>query len=537
MTIVAAHYLILMVALVGLWKSAKRRGVTVWPFITAAVLGHMLIAPIVIFAQLAYILILPIEVLWMGLVFAVFYFSGGGTRSVEGSWRCPDCGHFNPPKTHACLCGFDSSKPNAAPADRPVEGWISSLPFETLTNRTRRPALGAAMIGASFILTLLVPVIFLAAGFAPLTYWHRASGNTSPLIFGLIAIGSYTGGFFALGWTRKSIGLLATKGRGHRMIDPHTLLARDKRAPVLYLRSFDDDDVPDLNGYHYKFGVARTLEMSLAEPMSGIGPLLSIGRPGEELPLIGANRLYVADEDWQKAVEHLLDIARAVVVVVGLSPGVAWEIGAAVALREKVIFIFPYIQPTGQTSRRRLLVGALVRLFANGRLSKDMLADVVQEREARYIEFRTILEEKCQVELPERLGTSIAIEFPGGQAPQLLKTVLPLGLPKEIDAQGVTVDYGKTLRPFLDRIQIRTTEPDIVERVYANTKLLSRIAWSLWGIAALVPLVSLMLVAFRTNDMSLAFRWAFGSAVFLGLTLGNAGFLFYKLSRRGRAVK
>jgi hypothetical protein len=88
-------------------------------------------------------------------------------------------------------------------------------------------------------------------------------------------------------------------------------------APVVYLRSFYVDQ-----GFSRRprpvgrpFSV-RTEEEQLAKALREIGPVVAIGKPGERLPRLGANRIYVRDEDWQEQV--LSWFARA--ALVGLNP-------------------------------------------------------------------------------------------------------------------------------------------------------------------------------------------------------------------------
>ena len=70
---------------------------------------------------------------------------------------------------------------------------------------------------------------------------------------------------------------------------PVHLRTRTPAAPVLYLRSFADDGCAAR-----RYG-ALTEEEQLAKALAWVGPLLAVGRPGEVLPHVGAQRIYVAD--------------------------------------------------------------------------------------------------------------------------------------------------------------------------------------------------------------------------------------------------
>lgn len=144
---------------------------------------------------------------------------------------------------------------------------------------------------------------------------------------------------------------------------------RDNRAPILLLRSFQDDDLI--------IRMHRTGRQSFVESLSTegfgrfeemlawvfwrSGPVLAIGQPGTTLQALGAARAYYADDDWQDAVRAHVRVAQAVVFVVGRSPGLLWEIGC---VREdgalaRALFIFPPEADDEIESRVRVLASAL----------------------------------------------------------------------------------------------------------------------------------------------------------------------------------
>lgn len=92
------------------------------------------------------------------------------------------------------------------------------------------------------------------------------------------------------------------------------VMADDPRPPVIYLRSFVDD--PKANG----------AEISLAQIMEDVGPFVAIGEPEEELPPLGASRMYVSTGNWKKVVSGLLNKASLVFLAAGRTPGLGWEI-------------------------------------------------------------------------------------------------------------------------------------------------------------------------------------------------------------------
>jgi tetratricopeptide (TPR) repeat protein len=136
----------------------------------------------------------------------------------------------------------------------------------------------------------------------------------------------------------------------------------DPRPPIVYLRSFADDDFTNfqpnrllaelhglnrpkqrrstfgrLGSYLWKLHPVRVLrlffnigadtsEEVLARGFKRHGPFVAIGRPGEGLPTVGADRMYVRDDDWQRVVLDYLDRCKAVVLQPSKAGYILWEI-------------------------------------------------------------------------------------------------------------------------------------------------------------------------------------------------------------------
>lgn len=119
--------------------------------------------------------------------------------------------------------------------------------------------------------------------------------------------------------------------------DARTLLARDQRPPIVYLRSFADDEEesgnPDSGGL-----IFGTYEERLIRAMRRYGPVVAIGHPGERLPPLGAARMYADDADWHRTVSDLAAKARLVVLRPAGTEAVLWEarMAARVADGDKV---------------------------------------------------------------------------------------------------------------------------------------------------------------------------------------------------------
>lgn len=110
---------------------------------------------------------------------------------------------------------------------------------------------------------------------------------------------------------------------------------QDPRPPLLFLRSFQDDQVrlPErgpLAAFYRRImslGVGRRrLDHILVERFSRYGPALALGNPGEKSLPFGAARVYASHENWQDVVHELAARSAHVVLVADSTPGVEWEI-------------------------------------------------------------------------------------------------------------------------------------------------------------------------------------------------------------------
>lgn len=132
----------------------------------------------------------------------------------------------------------------------------------------------------------------------------------------------------------------------------NTLLSQDTRPHVLYLRPFKDDDTTS------RFLVLTSEEQNLAVVMNEIGPFIAVGQPDEESADPGAARLYVEDDRWQTRVRELMTTAALVVLRLGNSEGLWWEVSE---LRrsmapERLVLLVPDDQHIYESLRARLNV-------------------------------------------------------------------------------------------------------------------------------------------------------------------------------------
>src|ERR1044072_3693216 len=103
--------------------------------------------------------------------------------------------------------------------------------------------------------------------------------------------------------------------------DANKKLLKDTRPPVLYLRPFMNDDIkiPQIQIRE------RTYEEVLATALNSIGPVIAVGNPRNNKPIIGAARLYFEEGEWREKVEDLMTISQLIVLDAGFSSQFEWE--------------------------------------------------------------------------------------------------------------------------------------------------------------------------------------------------------------------
>ena len=74
-----------------------------------------------------------------------------------------------------------------------------------------------------------------------------------------------------------------------------------------------------------------TREQRLVRLLKRTGPIVTVGRPGDLLPPLGARRLYLAEDEWQSEVRQLMEISSLVVIMASSSDGVLWEVSETIA--------------------------------------------------------------------------------------------------------------------------------------------------------------------------------------------------------------
>lgn len=250
---------------------------------------------------------------------------------------------------------------------------------------------------------------------------------------------------------------LVLYGRRMRAKDALTVLSKDPRAPVLYLRSFDDEDLPDptfRGGSLRNPFIPQRYEQAIVSVLRRVGPVISIGIPRERRAELGAARLYVRDEHWRPAVQYFVQNCAAIVVVMGQTQSLWWEVDFALSnvQRERLLFFFPHAD---ERSARRTYWRKYWEIIPRV-LPRPIFERMQAERQARYDLFRERTQGKISGQLPEQLGNAHFLDFGDDLSPRLLPTKRPikawfysLTMPRSV---STWVNTRATVRPFVKKI-------------------------------------------------------------------------------------
>ena len=153
----------------------------------------------------------------------------------------------------------------------------------------------------------------------------------------------------------------ALKARAKLQPTAEGVLSMDRRTPVLFLRSFvDDERVRFL--YAQKTLFDFSLEARLASHFFKTGPFIAVDSPNHT-PAIGAARASLPDNEWQGKVMDWMGAGRLIVIVLlaGLTQWVRWEMRQIVGLgyTQKLIILMPEL--SGWKHRKRRLRSDIAR--------------------------------------------------------------------------------------------------------------------------------------------------------------------------------
>jgi hypothetical protein len=196
-------------------------------------------------------------------------------------------------------------------------------------------------------------------------------------------------------------------GRRLNLRHRNEIILKDK-PPVLLLRSFTDDvaGIPPNMLIPRWTRRRKRLEETIGEQLTTAGPFVAIGKPGEQLPQLGASRLYVGDSEWQAVVQSYIAQSDLIIVIAGNTHWVQWEL-ANVLKQDRIaglLIVFPRITEADRNERWQNLKpafsdtswsAAMERVDIEGALAVFTSADlgivVIKSRKANESDYETAL--------------------------------------------------------------------------------------------------------------------------------------------------
>lgn len=136
-----------------------------------------------------------------------------------------------------------------------------------------------------------------------------------------------------------------TRARQYFQVDADSLLTADRRPPMLFLRSFGDDEKETYRGSKKAF-LDFSLEARLSNHFSRFSPFVAIGSPYDPVPQFGAARVHLSDDEWQPRVLSWIRGAKAIIMYSGTTHWINWELRQVVKNERatRLILMIPEIR-------------------------------------------------------------------------------------------------------------------------------------------------------------------------------------------------
>ncbi len=209
--------------------------------------------------------------------------------------------------------------PPAEPGEKTWRKWLlASLQGEGV--RPMRDRFSRGFL-ARVVPAMVILVLFVIAEAIALPLWAAGAPNgfvTAAIVVTVVVFFAAYGGLKRwlerIGGERYRGAVLRTVQASMQARSAEDELRRSGgRRPILYLRSFAID--AHAGG-----------EQEVVEVLRRSGPVIAIGRPGEEFPQLGAARFYVDHQHWQAKVADIVRVAQLALWVTGTTEGLKWEL-------------------------------------------------------------------------------------------------------------------------------------------------------------------------------------------------------------------
>lgn len=242
--------------------------------------------------------------------------------------------------------------------------------------------LASMSLGSKSILAVLVSLVgpiasFLLVALLPRRNWRMWGDRQAVFPFRLAAHLAWMLGaaWFLIAWLilhnvaegiRGLIGLFVPASvflfylaRRQNLPTLDSVVSKDRRPPVVYLRSFSQEGLPfvyvvgdELKQYtanfmnNYKVSLEQYLSRTITET---IGPFVALGNPEDYLAPEGAFRAYASDKEWQNMFCQLAKSAAIILMQTGRSDNLKWELNTirSAGLHGKLLIITPPARLSG----------------------------------------------------------------------------------------------------------------------------------------------------------------------------------------------
>jgi hypothetical protein len=173
--------------------------------------------------------------------------------------------------------------------------------------------------------------------------------------------------------------LLLIKARQYFQVSADSLLAVDKRSPILFLRAFDDDDKKKSLLEIRKALLDFSLETRLANHFRYFGPFIAIGSPRDTVPQLGAARVVLSDREWQPRVMSWMSEAGLIIMYSGTTNWVNWELTKIIEMGRvtNLILMIPEIKGWRRSKRSKNIskrIESVKDVFNNTKWSVSLAA-------------------------------------------------------------------------------------------------------------------------------------------------------------------
>ncbi|MEL7463921.1 MAG: hypothetical protein AAFN79_07625 [Pseudomonadota bacterium] len=280
--------------------------------------------------------------------------------------------------------GVSAEERRDFPDYAPDEGYVAGttrrlLQIPPAIRYARRRALTTGLLLIAGLANLvnywlvLAVLSLAAASWAVFSYIAASFADAGPFAASLVS-GALTALVFAIAlslglWLRLLIRWAARGAERYMRRSLEDVQHLDRRPPILFLRSFLDDQVdlppPRFDVEQWLFdGRSRRADLDRLLMREGTvaGPLVALGDPSDPAPPYGAARGYFDHADWQDAVARLCDEATAIVMALDRTEGVAWEVSHLTERdhAEKTLLL---IGPKDAEAGREMLANAAEKVF------------------------------------------------------------------------------------------------------------------------------------------------------------------------------